>query len=413
MKIQDLLRIPLLNGARVLAGEEAVGQSFNWCCRGGMLSRKEVRGNAPGILLIYEGREENESWREYLERVKELEVSGILLVCRKLTQYDIAEEDYPLFTKYEIPLIWCMYENITMFMTRIKAFIQEEFRHEQMVENWLYDLCYKNSFGCDEGIAVKNGYNSKYEYYCAIVKLHSVEQMQSKERERIVIKAANIVESQAGSAEARVLDFLEKDAVVCFIPIRPKLTFKELKKMMYQMEQEVNEKTKVQWVTTVGSQAKTAAEFGDSFQNAVKTAHVVSCFDSTPGIDFYEEWQVALLPLYAPYSEIERFAEKWIGPIREEEDLVDTLKIYVLTKMNLRETALALHVHQSTLKYRLKKISKILDCDLNDYLITTNLQNAIVCDGYLNGIKGNVKQYVEQKHKRKNEEELGKEGQMI
>lgn len=409
MKILDLLRVPLLNAARVLAGQEAVGQSFNWCCRGSMLSRKEVRENAPGVLLIYEGREEKESWREYLERVKELGVSGILLVCRKLTQYDIAEEDYSLFTEYEIPLIWCGYENITMFMTRIKAFIQEEFRHEQMVENWLYDLCYKNSFGCEEGIAEKNGYNPKYEYYCAIVKLHSGENLQPKDRERIVIKAANIVERQGGSAEAAVLDFLEKDAVVCFIPTRPEMTFKEMKKLIWQMEQEVNEKTKVQWVITVGSKAITAAEFGNSFQNAVKTAHVVSCFDSTPGIDFYEEWQVALLPLYAPYSEIERFAEKWIGPIREETELVDTLKIYVLTKMNLRETALALHVHQSTLKYRLKKISKILDCDLNDYFTTMNLQNAIVCDGYLNGIRGNVKQYVEQKHKRKNETELGSE----
>ncbi|RNB89684.1 GAF domain-containing protein [Brevibacillus fluminis] len=47
-------------------------------------------------------------------------------------------------------------------------------------------------------------------------------------------------------------------------------------------------------------------------------------------------------------------------------DLFDTLRVYLLMNGNLKETAEALFIHRSSLKYRLGKITELLKCDIDD-----------------------------------------------
>jgi DNA-binding PucR family transcriptional regulator len=61
----------------------------------------------------------------------------------------------------------------------------------------------------------------------------------------------------------------------------------------------------------------------------------------------------------------------------QQADLFNTLEAYLDQGGNGVGTAEALHIHRSTLNYRLQRISEICECDLSDPLTRTNLQVAL------------------------------------
>lgn len=80
-------------------------------------------------------------------------------------------------------------------------------------------------------------------------------------------------------------------------------------------------------------------------------------------------------------GEVEGFARTWLGTLidydsSKESDLVHTLTVYLATGGRYTETAQALTVHRSTLKYRLQRIRDLTGLDLNDAETNFNLQLA-------------------------------------
>ena len=55
-------------------------------------------------------------------------------------------------------------------------------------------------------------------------------------------------------------------------------------------------------------------------------------------------------------------------PVKKNEELMHTLCTYLLdAQRDLQKTSELLFVHRNTVKYRLKRISEILGCDLSIY----------------------------------------------
>lgn len=389
MKIRELLSLPLLSGAKVLAGEAYMEQNFTWCCQGDNLQQMGGGVAAPDFMLVYTGRS-GMTWQDYFVWLNALDAAGILLVGRRKEEFDITEEDYQYCTEYGIPLIWVPVDNVMMFMARIQPFLKKEFRHSQGVENWLYDLCYKNSFISDVSLAEKYGYNAKYEYYCAILKICDAEKLERQKMERAVIKAWDIVESRLSKEDRMVLHFSEKESLICFLPTRPEQKMEELREVLIAVIEKIESKTDLKWEMTVGTRAHTVSDFALSFQDAVKTDHVSRQFGNHDIVDCYEDWLPNMLLLHAPYPEIQMFVQKWLGPILNNEELMETLDIYVMTNGNMQEITSALHIHQSTLKYRLKKISGLLGCNLHEFSSIFCVQMAVLYNWYMNGMQGNV-----------------------
>ena len=69
------------------------------------------------------------------------------------------------------------------------------------------------------------------------------------------------------------------------------------------------------------------------------------------------------------------FADRWLGPLRDHGDLLETLRVLLETG-GPSAAATALYVHISTLKYRLRKIESILGIDLSDPEVGFNLRLA-------------------------------------
>lgn len=80
-------------------------------------------------------------------------------------------------------------------------------------------------------------------------------------------------------------------------------------------------------------------------------------------------------------GEVERFVQRWLGPLLEYDarrgsELVHTLARHLERGGNYELTAKSLIVHRNTLKYRLQRIRQIADVDLNDPETRFNLHLA-------------------------------------
>lgn len=91
-----------------------------------------------------------------------------------------------------------------------------------------------------------------------------------------------------------------------------------------------------------------------------------------------------------------------LGPLTEHDrerqtDLLQTLRVYLDEGGNRRRTAERCHVHQSTIKYRLRRIRELLECDLADADVRFDLMLALkVLDLLSVGVKDSTERRVTQ-----------------
>lgn len=103
---------------------------------------------------------------------------------------------------------------------------------------------------------------------------------------------------------------------------------------------------------------------------------------SAPSVTAFDELGVyRLLATTEDATEIERFVRQWLGPLLDYDaqrhaDLVHTLDEYLECGGRYDETAAALLIHRSTLKYRLQRIREVSGLALGEPDVNFNLQLA-------------------------------------
>lgn len=382
MKIREFLNLSLLKNFKILAAESCIDRTFTG------VTTDVLSLNAPDFLAIYRELDEGETWLDQLRRAADFGAAGILLLGRNRSDFDLSPEETTWCEDHHLPVIWIPFDNVTLFITRLKPFFREEYSHAQSSENWLYDLCHKNISDIDDSIAQKNGYNSSCHYYCLMLKLPTSSSKERHTSERALIKAVDFLNWQFSSNSTEVLHFTKPDTLIAFLPFAKGTPSSEAESKIIGAVKNIREKVSLPWEAYGGSRAKNLNEFCISFQNAVRTAQISGRFGMCKDIDFYSEWQLIALVLNAPETEISAYVEQWLGPILDKEDLMDTLSLYILHRESLKETAAEMFIHLNTLKYRLEKIGELLACDLHNQSTLVSLEIALIYYWYLYGMHG-------------------------
>lgn len=103
----------------------------------------------------------------------------------------------------------------------------------------------------------------------------------------------------------------------------------------------------------------------------------------------YEDLDLSsLLFLSKPITELSSLYSRVLKDLIESEqnaslDLISTLEQYLIENANLNKTAETLFIHVNTLRYRLKKIEHLLDCDLKNANTLFSLQLALRMKRYV------------------------------
>lgn len=108
-----------------------------------------------------------------------------------------------------------------------------------------------------------------------------------------------------------------------------------------------------------------------------QAANALSADVTKNSIIFEEDLKLELILANLPIDVAETFMRRTIGPIMHDEELILNLEAWLKSNCSLHGIAETLHVHKNTLKYRLKKIEKLLNLDLNERIHQVELTLAI------------------------------------
>jgi sugar diacid utilization regulator len=132
----------------------------------------------------------------------------------------------------------------------------------------------------------------------------------------------------------------------------------------------------------VGGSCPVANEMPRSFRQAQLALHMQQTAGSTEQATSFDDLGVyRLLATADDNEEIQRYVTDWLGLLIDYDqgkgsELITTLTRYLQHGGSYDQTATALSVHRSTLKYRLQRIREISGHDLGDPEVNFNLQLA-------------------------------------
>ncbi len=77
---------------------------------------------------------------------------------------------------------------------------------------------------------------------------------------------------------------------------------------------------------------------------------------------------------------VEERASSWLAPLRANEELFRTLLTYLDLDMDIQETAAALHLHENSLRYRIKRVEALVGASLRELPTLVDLHLATAAD---------------------------------
>ncbi|MCA1188755.1 helix-turn-helix domain-containing protein [Saccharopolyspora sp. 6T] len=122
----------------------------------------------------------------------------------------------------------------------------------------------------------------------------------------------------------------------------------------------------------VGGRCDAPAEFARSYREALRALRIRQESRERCGTTFFDEIGLyRILGQGEGGANVETFVREWIGRLLDYDrthraDLVNTLSHYLDRGGNYNATAMALVIHRSTLRYRLRRIREISGIDLSD-----------------------------------------------
>ncbi len=135
-------------------------------------------------------------------------------------------------------------------------------------------------------------------------------------------------------------------------------------------------------VIGIGTQCQTPADFPESLAKARRALNIRLHSATPQGASAYDELGFyRLVDAAQSGGAVEDYVREWLGALldydeRKNSDFVATLSHYLECGGNYDETAAALHIHRSTLRYRLARIAELTGYDLRDVDTRFNLHSA-------------------------------------
>lgn len=391
MNVQDLLTAPFMRGSVLIAGEGGLLNEVTWAAPDADLEFNNWI--LPGLLVVATQEYlKDEDALVYFNRVLVHKPAVVVYFPKGRPGYTARETMNKTAVRWHdennIPLICITRQTSTIsFLKNFSITAATWFNQEDRERRWLEEICMNSEFAGAESVAKTCGYNPDYVYYASSLSITRKRQEKSPINAEIEINAASgFLHRELGFKEAPVLSYTTPDSVISFIPRKEdetRLEFRDrILNVMHKPHSEVSES---KWKISLGTKARSISHFHQSYVNALKTKDLVNSLKITDRVTFYNDWYMHMLLLDEDREVLQEQMEYTLNPILDSPELLDTLSDYLYFGESLKTTSEQIFIHVNTLKYRLKRISKLLGCNLDDPNVRFRLRIAITIYKYLEG----------------------------
>lgn len=300
---------------------------------------------------------------------------------------DITERIRVLADQLNVPIIEIPFGtkiiNITYHICRMK-FINDQKNSD--MNGVLKELMYLDYIDVMEEKAIYFGYSKQKTYVAITVELDKFQYFDPEDssimqaaNEKIISYLKYYFEQNGG----KILYTVEEGIIIIMIPIQnnneyKSYLYKNLKVIMEQLYLWKNLTISV----GIGGLIYHIKEFKRSSIEAKEALKMLHACKKHNDIRMYEEMGIFRILFNVKDSkELTKILEATLGPLIERDnksdnDLVNTLEVYLMQDCNITKTSEILFLHRNTVKYRIQRIQEILFCDFNDANTCFNLRLA-------------------------------------
>ena len=400
IRCKDILDLPSMKKAKVIAGAESLERIVRWVHVGDMPNVTDwVHG---GELLIITGigvKQDATSLLELIKNIVEKNLAGLLINIGPYIP-EVPDQVIEYAESLGFPLMVIPWETKIVEVTEeICSTIIMKQMEEKSVRDLLENILFGDFDNPDTLInrGTYYGYDLKGSFQVAIIDIDDFafylkDKNITDEKRILEIKGQfqNALNSCLIKHSKKALSMMRSDSLVVLVPVKNK-NGDEIKKLAEQIKNYVIRNIPGITVSIgIGNYYNKLTEIKNSLAEAERALQAAKWVHTKNKIFCYKDLGIyRLLFKVGDNQELESFCQETIGALLDYDkthhtELLRTLESFLTENGNLVKTAQNMYIHRNTLKYRLQKIEELAEISLEDANQRINLHIGLMISKFLN-----------------------------
>ncbi len=202
---------------------------------------------------------------------------------------------------------------------------------------------------------------------------------------------SNIIKSFLYKIDLSFILDIQDNCIICIGGLKNREDFTNPKNMLISVQKELSKYGQLS--LSIGDIYENMYDIKESYNESMKAFKLYKANNwNLEVIDYKSIGFYKILFEVKDYSKLKKYCDEVLGSIIENENnfsLLETLRYYLKNNCNLINTSQEMFIHRNTLIYRLNKIKKILNSNLENQTLKNELMNAIMIHDYLKCIDYN------------------------
>lgn len=395
MNCEDLINMKQIkDGMKLIAGEKGIRRNIRWiyfadciqCLKDDFNLVELIHG---GELVIVTNERLTDNDEKIIDMIKVMNKKEIAAFVINEGQISKRVKDY--CNEIELPLYELSVNLHLIDLSQIvcKALVEEESNINSR-ERILSTILYSEHLQVEDVLeqAKYIGINLSGEQRIMVMDINENKNLGEGKFMKIQDKIKKDMESEVSFyGLKKLVTLFQSNYIVVLLPLNifnNEILTSILKKIIKKVESIYKISLKV----GVGTAYEYIEDLKKSYQEAKSAIDISNIMTNGEKIYFYES-----LGIYSLITQInngkflDSYVESKIGKLikmdkMQEGDLCDTLETYLEHNCNANATSEALFIHRNTMRYRMDKIKKILDDDINNMSVLLELKLAFAIKHY-------------------------------
>ncbi len=402
MNCEDLMNMKQIkNGLKLVAGEKGIGRNIRWiyfadciqCLKEDFNLAELIHGEELVIVTNESLTGNDEKIIDMIQVMFRKDIAGFVI-----NEGQISQRVMDYCNEIELPLFELSVELHLIDLSQIvcKALVEEE-SNTNSRERILSSMLYTDNLNAEEIMEQANylGVNLSGKHCIVVLQFYEKEGLPNQKRTVEEGYLMEVRENIKKSIEAefraygmrQLMVVSQPNATVILLPadfFSRDLLIMILTNIMNRGES----KYRISVKAGVGTAYEYIEDFKKSYQEAKNALEISKIATREQKVYFYEN--LGIYSLIAQISNgkfLDDYVESRIGKLikadkMQEGELCETLETYLEYNCNANATAEALFIHRNTIRYRMDKIKRILDDDINDMSMFLELKLAFAIKRY-------------------------------
>jgi len=389
ISIRDIMKLPSLKKLKLIAGEKGLDKLIEWvyiaeCFEDPIENIKWLKGSE---LIIITGRSIKDKpnlIEEIIKSISENKGKGLIVNVGKYIK-EISNEAKKLADELEVPLFELPWDvKLVEVSQEVCRAIVLSYVEENSVTHFLSNILFGDG-ALDENIIEKAayfGYDLSGDCFVCNINIDNNEVDNTFRKNEIKNYCRKIIQDSLEYNNLKV-PIIHKDDSVIILCKSDKINNRKLENVLTEIKNFIKSHVEGTIISIgIGNTYSNLGMMKNSLKESEWAINTIKFKWVKDEIIRYKDIGVySLLFNISNKGVLEEYYKSTLGKIIEydkinDSDLTSTLETYLEKNCNVTITAETLFIHRNTLKYRLRKIEELLNCDLHNFKHCSNLKIA-------------------------------------